>query len=152
MTSDRKRTTKVDRTEFLLHLLAERGTLVVMGMLGTCLAGCYDTDPISVSAQPSGVLPPDASACHICGYGQVEGLSPDCAPEQVECASTGKCLDMVRCVLETECFEDRSLNDAIVCGTPCAIALGATSADDPAVQAAFPMIECLVETCEPDCQ
>lgn len=115
------------------------------------IAGCYDTDPQYVAKPPSPTLSPDASPCEACAYGEIEGLSPACAPEQVECAESGNCVNIMRCINQEGCFEGASFEDMVKCGTPCALANGAASADDPAVQAGLFIGQCIVTQCTSAC-
>jgi hypothetical protein len=127
--------------------------LVICGCFGPFVsAGCYDTDPVHVDADPSPVLSPDAGPCEMCGYAQIEGESPLCAAAQATCSKTNNCLKIMRCILQAGCFEGASFANSITCGTPCALAHGANGADDPQVQAGLVVAQCVVSSCANECR
>jgi hypothetical protein len=113
---------------------------------------CYDTDPVQIDAEPSVMLPEDAGPCEIRVHSEVEALSPTCASQQARCLQVDICLDIMHCIREEDCFYQATFQEAVACGTPCAFAAGVTTADDPAVGAGFPLLECIATSCESACR
>lgn len=126
--------------------------LLLLAAAATCFGGCYDTDPVHFDKQTSAELPPDASACEICVYEQIESLAYDCAPELNECIEAEPCLRIMHCMLEERCFVSAEFSEVVGCGTPCAFGLGIEAPTHPAVPKGMQTLECLVNTCEQACQ
>lgn len=123
-------------------------------------AGCTDTTPYVLPAQPDAGLPdvgaPDASvdagptACDLClrapdapGYG--------CADEMANCDANPACASTVRCAVDTGCLQRADLRDTVTCGTPCAVAAGITSQADPAISLIFLVLNCAASSCVAQC-
>jgi hypothetical protein len=125
--------------------------LLVANLVAAAINGCLDVTPLDVARppRPDGGLSDSRTQgpCEACLFAPPGETGPNCEEPLAECAANPRCAELRDCLRFAGCYEATDGDEAGRCGTPCALELGITSLDDPAILPIFAISDCSLVRC-----